>query len=86
MPYDPARTPSLIACLQKEPRREFTASELKDRTAVPKTFVRRALTVDAAARVPTDGVTMAEKNGRWHFSWTGAARAGRDDEASKTSD
>ncbi len=76
MPYDAARTPSLIACLQKEPGREFLASRLQDRTTVPKKFVRRALTLDREqdARIPMAGVTMVQKGGLWHYSWTGAQR------------
>jgi hypothetical protein len=34
---------------------------------VPTGLVRRALTVDKAAKVPTDGVDMVQKGGRWHF-------------------
>lgn len=79
MSYDPERTPSLTACLQTAPGREFTASELKERTLVPKKFVRRALTVDdpRVAEVPMDGVTMEKKDGRWHYSWTGPPCAGQ---------
>ncbi len=71
--FDADRTPSLIASLRKEPGREFTASELQNRTQVPKKFVRRALTVDAPreARVPIEGVTMAKRGGLWRFAWSG---------------
>jgi len=69
MGYHAARTPILLAALQKEPKREFTASELKERTGVPKKFVRRALTVDAenVAQIPMDGVKMRKKDGLWRF-------------------
>ncbi len=74
MPYEAARTPTLIASLQKEPGREFRASDLQKRTTVPKKYVRRALTVDAEkeAKIPTDGVTMVKRGGLWWFSWSGA--------------
>jgi len=73
MPYDAVRTRSLIDCLKKEPGREFRASELQDRTTVPKKYVGRALTVDAEkeAKTGTAGVTVQKKGGLWHYSWTG---------------
>jgi hypothetical protein len=78
MTYDPKRTPSLVAWLEKEPWLEFTAAKLGDRTRanVPKKFVRRALTVDAekqkgGPKVPMPGVKMVKKDGLWRFSWTG---------------
>ncbi len=75
MTYSAEHTESLIASLQKDPGREFTASELKHRTTVPKKFVRRALTVDAAkeAKTPMEGVTMVQKGGLWRYSCTGRA-------------
>lgn len=75
MPYNAEYTPHLIAALQRNSGEEFTASELKKRTTVPKKYVRRALTVDAekVAEIPRDGVTMVQKGGLWRYSWTGRA-------------
>jgi len=71
MGHHTERTPILLAALRNELGREFTASELKERTGVPKKFVRRALTVDAEseARIPMDGVEMWQdkKDGLWRF-------------------
>jgi hypothetical protein len=71
MGHHAERTPVLVGALRSEPGREFTASELKERTGVPKKFVRRALTVDAEAEatVPADGVEMRrdKKDGLWRF-------------------
>lgn len=71
MGHHAERTPILLAALRKEPERKFTASELKERTGVPKKFVRRALTVDVEteARLPMDGVEMRQdkKDGLWRF-------------------
>jgi hypothetical protein len=70
MTYSPKHTDSLVASLQKDPDKEFTASQLKDRTAVPKKYVRRALTVDAEkeAKTGTAGVTVQKKGGLWRYS------------------
>ena len=79
MGHHAERTPILLAALQKEPGREFTASELKERTRVPKKFVRRALTVDdeKVARIPTDGVEMSKskRDGLWRFRAAQSSRS-----------
>jgi hypothetical protein len=72
MGYHAERTPILIATLQREPERKFTASELKHRTQIPKKVVRRALTVDNVAEYPMDGVGMERDGERhWRFWWKG---------------
>ena len=80
MGHHAERTPILLAALQKESGRKFTASELKKQTGVPKKFVRRALTVDAEreARVPMDGVEMCrgKKDGLWRFRAVPPSRSG----------
>ena len=75
MGYDGSRTPTLIASLKEDPGEEFTASGREERTGVPRKYVRRALTTDAErqARTPMPGVTMVNKRGLWHYSWTGRA-------------
>lgn len=74
MGYHAERTPILLDALRKEPEAEFTASQLKDRTRVPKKFVRRALTVDgeSVAEAPMDGVEMrkSKEDGLWRFRVT----------------
>jgi hypothetical protein len=76
MGYRPEQTPILLTCLRDD-RREFTASELEGRTAVPRKFVRRALTKDPeqVARSPMPGVTMVLRDRLWRYSWTGIAEA-----------
>jgi hypothetical protein len=71
MGYHAERTRRLLAALHKEPRLAFTASQLKERTSIPKKFVRRALTIDAenVAEVAMEGVKMWRdaRDGLWRF-------------------
>jgi hypothetical protein len=80
MGHHAERTPVLLAALQKEFARKFTASELKEQTGVPKKFVRRALTVDdeREARVPMRGVEMwrGKKDRLWRFRAVPPSRSG----------